>query len=107
MRLLRNLTMIALCFLLAGCSAPQAGPTSIYVDGTRGCKQDPAPVALWSAPGAAAVGAHVVAEAPHGLALAVAASETVYGIRFYRVAYQGQDAWLPANFAETIPPVCD
>ena len=75
---------------LGGCSrAPRTG-FALYVDGSRGCKQPPAPVALWDRPGAAAAGGRVVAQVPHGLLLPVLDEETRFAIRFYLVEYEGK-----------------
>ena len=105
------LSLVALLLALGvpGCgrsAAPE--PRKVYVDGTRGCKEPAAAVALWSAPGAAAVGAEVVAEAPHGRLMEALETVTQYGIAFYLVELEdGQRGWLPINYSETIAPVCD
>ena len=101
------LTVVAIGLLGCGQSAaPEAG--KLYVDGTRGCKEPEGPVALWSAPGAAAVGAEVVAEAPHGLQVEPLDTASQYGITFYLIELEGgQRGWLPINYSETIPPECD
>jgi hypothetical protein len=99
---------VALALLaLAGCAPGESGPRTLYVDGTRGCKQPAVEVALWALPGAGAVGSAEVGVVPHGTPFAVLEETTVYGIRFYRLEDQGVQGWLPETYVETIPPVCD
>jgi hypothetical protein len=91
---------------LAGCAPKGAGTDIIYADATRGCKDAEGPVALWSEPGAAPAGAEIVAEVPHGTQFTVLDRAARFGVPYYRVEYEGTVGWLPANYSETIAPVC-
>jgi hypothetical protein len=101
-----TLLVLALA-ILAGCAPQDASTNTIYVDATRGCEDPEGPVALWSAPGAVAAGAEVVVEVPHGTRLEIMEQAEQYGVPYYEVEYDGVTGWLPANYSETIPPVCE
>ena len=103
-----RLVVTTCALLLVACQvSPSADTSTVYVDGSRGCKQQAGPVAIWDQAGAAAVGGHVVAELPHGVEMEVLEEATQYGITFYRVEHEAVQGWLPINFTETIPPICE
>jgi hypothetical protein len=99
------LGLLCLALALTGCT-PSSDVRTLYVDGTRGCKQPAAEVALWAEPGAGAVDSPQVGRVPHGTRFTVLEESSVYGIRYYRLRYETIEGWLPEPFMETIPPVC-
>ena len=102
------LSMLAATPLLGtGCAKQSEDESFIYVDGTRGCKQAPAPVTLWQEAGAAAVSSGAIGEVPHGVRLAVLDTTSRFGITFYLVEHEEQKGWIPINFTESMEPVCE
>ncbi len=91
----------------AGCAKQERAEPFIYVDGTRGCKQAPAPVTLWQEAGAAAVGSEAIGEVPHGVKLALVDETSYFGITFYLVEYKGEKGWIPINFTDSLEPFCE
>lgn len=92
---------------LIGCAPDGAGTNIIYADSTRGCEDPEGPVALWSEPGAVPAGAEIVVEVPHGTQFTVLDRVERFGVPYYQVEYEGTRGWLPANYSETIAPVCN
>ncbi|MGM0402032.1 MAG: hypothetical protein ACQEQT_12140 [Chloroflexota bacterium] len=101
------MALILLALLCAGCADQGEKGSFIYVDGTRGCKQTPAPVAVWQEAGAAAVGSKAIGEVPHGIRLSILDETSRFGITFYLVEYEGREGWLPINFTNKVEPFCE
>jgi len=90
-----------------GVGVPRERTIAIYVDGTRGCKENPNPVVLWNkAGGGAAAGGKGIGEVPHGTKLEVEQTEEFFGIAYYRVLYEGQPGWVPENYVSETEPTC-
>jgi len=89
-----------------GISVPKRSITTIYADGTRGCKQGPHSVILWNKAGAGAAHGEGIAEIPHGTKLEVYQTKEYFGIKYYQVVYEGQRGWVAENFVSETEPSC-
>lgn len=97
--------MLAACE--GGVSTPKERKITIYIDGTRGCKEEPKPVVLWNkAGGGAAPEGKGISEIPHGTRLEVEQTEEYFGISYYQVVYEGQRGWVPENYVSETEPIC-
>lgn len=90
-----------------GVSARRERTITIYIDGTRGCKENPKPVAVWNKPGGgAAPEGKRIGEIPHGTKLDVHEVQEYFGLTYYQVAYEGQRGWVPENYVNEGEPSC-
>ena len=97
--------MFAACH--GGVGARQERAFAIYIDGTRGCKENPKPVVLWNkAGGGAAPEGKGIGEIPHGTKLDVHQTKEYFGISYYQVVYESQWGWVPENYVSKTEPSC-
>jgi len=92
--------------LLVACGGGVRLTTTIYADGTRGCKEQPKPVVLWDRAGAGAAHGKSIAEVPHGIDLEVTQTKEYFGVNYYQVVYKGQQGWVAENFVSEAEPSC-